>query len=81
MAKRDVTIKRERLLRAIGERIARRRKRLGWSQADLARRVGVTVETQCRRERGRLAFSVDVLAVYAEAMAVTVSWFVREANR
>ena len=64
--------------RHIGRAIRRFRKLRGWTQPDLAQRVGCNVQTVCQWERGnrRMAF-LDVCKL-AEVLAVPVCQFVPE---
>lgn len=50
------------LIDGIGQRLAARRKALGWTQAVLAEKIGVAEETMSRMESGKVAISLERLA-------------------
>jgi transcriptional regulator with XRE-family HTH domain len=56
--------------RELGRRIVQLRKRRGWSQADLAGRLGVTRERVGNWERGEHAPPLEALAALGEALRV-----------
>lgn len=58
------------LPKKLGKRIAAERELLGWSQADLAERIGVTTETISRLERGVFDPSLARVASVANALEV-----------
>jgi transcriptional regulator with XRE-family HTH domain len=57
----------------LGENIASRRTSLGWTQADLAERIGVNTETVSRFERGAHLPALTTLDEIAGALRVSVS--------
>lgn len=54
----------------LGANIAERRKKLGWTQADLAERIGVDTETVSRFERGSNLPSLHRLEKLADALKI-----------
>lgn len=64
---------RDLLLTQIGLRIIRRREALGWTQKDLAQRLGVAPQNVHRIEHGKQNFTVDTLLKLAEALGTTAS--------
>jgi transcriptional regulator with XRE-family HTH domain len=56
--------------RELGQRIVRIRKRKGWKQTELARRLEVTRERLGRWERGVRTPSLEDLAALSEVLAV-----------
>jgi transcriptional regulator with XRE-family HTH domain len=54
----------------LGRRIAKTRKRRGWSQAELARRLKVSRERLSKWERGQNAPSLEDLATLSEVLEV-----------
>ncbi|MDR5643228.1 MULTISPECIES: helix-turn-helix domain-containing protein [Burkholderia] len=50
------------LIDGIGQRLAARRKALGWTQAVIAEKIGVAEETMSRMESGKVAISLERLA-------------------
>jgi transcriptional regulator with XRE-family HTH domain len=60
------------LLQAVGRRIVRERKRRGWSQGDLARRLGIKRERMGNWERGENAPRLEELALLAEALRISL---------
>lgn len=60
------------LLQGMGRRIVRERKRRGWSQGDLARRLGVKRERAGNWERGENAPRLEELALLAEVLRVSL---------
>ena len=60
------------LLHGVGRRIVRERKRRGWSQGDLARRLGVKRERTGNWERGENAPRLEELALLAEVLRVSL---------
>jgi len=58
------------LRKKLGERIVRTRQRRGWSQAGLARRLGVSRERLSKWERGLHAPSLDDLELLSEVLEV-----------
>jgi transcriptional regulator with XRE-family HTH domain len=57
---------------ALGDRIRTLRKEAGWSQADLAERIGVDAGRVSRYEAGRITPSADALARLAETLNVSI---------
>src|SRR5690349_21085952 len=60
------------LPKRLGKRIAAERELLGWSQVDLAERVGVAAETISRLERGVFDPSLARLESIASALGVAL---------
>jgi len=56
---------------AMGKRIRELRKIRGWTQLDLARRLGSHREIVARVERGQHVSSMDTILRYAQAFGVT----------
>jgi transcriptional regulator with XRE-family HTH domain len=56
---------------AAAERLAARRRALGLSEHDLARRIGVSVEAVAALEAGETVMTVDLLTAAAYALATT----------
>lgn len=54
----------------LGANIAERRKKLGWTQAELAERIGVDTETVSRFERGSNLPSLQRLENLADALKI-----------
>ena len=67
--KRTTTIS---LAKRLGRRIATRRKALGWTQDELAERVGVDAETISRFERGAHLPSLPTLERLAVSLRVEI---------
>lgn len=61
---------------AIGDRIQALRKQHGWSQQQLAKRIGTSGPIVGRYERGEMTPSVEVAKKVAEAFAVTLDFLV-----
>lgn len=59
------------MLRAIGDRVRRRRERLGWSQTALADLLGVAPSQISRIEAGQQSISVVRLLDIADALETT----------
>ena len=53
------------------DRLARLRKERGWTQVELAERVGITQTLLSDYERGRLRLNADMLVRFANALDVT----------
>ena len=64
------------LAHRIGERARAARGALGWSQADAAERIGISVEFYARIERGRTMPSTPTLVRMAGSLGVTVDGLV-----
>jgi transcriptional regulator with XRE-family HTH domain len=60
------------LVREMGCRIVRERKRRGWSQGDLARRLGIKRERAGNWERGENAPRLEELALLAQVLRVSL---------
>ncbi len=56
----------------LGERIALRRRERGWTQADLAEKLGVETETVSRFERGHALPSLKRLVFLAEVLDASI---------
>lgn len=54
----------------LGANISERRKKLGWTQAELAERIGVDTETVSRFERGSNLPSIQRLEKLADALKI-----------
>lgn len=52
----------------LGQRIARHRKAVGLTQANLAEKVGVQPETICRIEKGQRAVSLELIGLLSTAL-------------
>ena len=61
------------LLFRLGQRISRLRKRLGWTQAVLAEKVGVDRSFLADVERGKRNISILNLALISEGLGVTLA--------
>lgn len=57
---------------ALGDRIRALRKEAGWSQAELAERIGVDPGRVSRYEAGRITPSADALVRLAEVLNVSI---------
>jgi transcriptional regulator with XRE-family HTH domain len=53
------------------ERLARLRKERGWTQVELAERIGITQTLLSDYERGRLRLNADIVVQFANALEVT----------
>jgi transcriptional regulator with XRE-family HTH domain len=53
------------------ERLARLRKERGWTQVELAERLGITQTLLSDYERGRLRLNADIVVRFANALEVT----------
>lgn len=62
----------------LGERVKELRKEMGWSQAELADKVGTDARQVSRYENGRITPSLDVLARIAEVLNVSLDYLVFE---
>ena len=60
----------EELARSLGRSAHQLRKRLGWTQQDIAERVGVVAEVYGRLERGQMLPSVPTLCRLCQALGV-----------
>jgi transcriptional regulator with XRE-family HTH domain len=54
-----------------GERLARLRKERGWTQVELAERVGITQTLLSDYERGRLRLNAKLIVQFANALETT----------
>jgi transcriptional regulator with XRE-family HTH domain len=61
------------VLDRLGSRISRLRKRLGWTQAEMAERIGIDRSFLADVERGKRNISILNLALIAEGLGVTLS--------
>jgi transcriptional regulator with XRE-family HTH domain len=59
----------------IGEAIKSRRKELGWSQDELAEKIGVTLHQVQRYEGGRTILNVENIQRIADALGLPVADF------
>lgn len=64
----------------IAHRIKNKRKIVGWSQAELSRRAGVTSAAICQIELGDRCPSIPVLQKLAKALKTTLALLVDEEN-
>ena len=62
----------------LGRNIRARRKRLGLTQEQLAERLGITHQSLCRMEQGRIAPKVDRLPKFAECLKCSVPELFRD---
>ncbi len=62
----------------IGERIAQLRKQNGWSQTELAGKIGASREAIGKYERNEALPSVDTAKKIANAFSVTVDYLVKD---
>jgi transcriptional regulator with XRE-family HTH domain len=62
----------------LGERMKQLRKERGWSQADVAGRIGADGRQISRYENGRITPSLDALAKIAEAFDVSTDYLLFE---
>jgi len=63
----------EALLIRLGDRIRKSRKSCGWTQAEMAERVGIDRSFLADVERGKRNISILNLAVIAEGLNVSLS--------
>jgi len=63
---------------SIGARIRARRRQLGFSQTDLAERLGISFQQVQKYERGANRVAASTLVAIAEALSTTVGWLVGE---
>lgn len=54
-----------------GERLARLRKERGWTQVELAERVGITQTLLSDYERGRLRLNADMIVRFTHALEIS----------
>ena len=62
----------------LGERVRELRKERGWSQGELAQRIGTDAGRISRYEGGRITPSLEALVKLADALGVTTDYLVRE---
>lgn len=62
----------------LGERVKELRKEAGWTQGELAEKVGTDARQVSRYENGRITPSLEVLARIAEALNVSLDYLVFE---
>ena len=63
---------------AIGERIRRRRKEIGWTQKDLALRTGTSYKYIGHVETGVKFPSLEMLILIARELDVSLDWLIGE---
>jgi transcriptional regulator with XRE-family HTH domain len=68
------------LARAIGAAVRGERSRLGWTQADLAERLGTSTSSIARLERADRVVSVTELPELCEALGVTLDRLLQDAD-
>jgi transcriptional regulator with XRE-family HTH domain len=66
---------------AIGERIQALRKRQGWSQQQLAKKIGTSGPIVGRYERGEMTPSVEVAKKLADTFDVTLDFLADDTGR
>lgn len=66
---------------AIGDKILTLRKERGWSQQQLAKRIGTSGPIVGRYERGEMVPSVEVAKKLADTFAVTLDYLVDDTGR
>lgn len=69
------------IMTKIGDRIAQLRKQNGWSQTELARKIGASREAIGKYERNEALPSVETAKKIADAFSVTVDYLVDETAR
>jgi transcriptional regulator with XRE-family HTH domain len=62
----------------LGERMKELRKQHGWSQGELAEKVGTDARQISRYENGRITPSLDVVARLAEVLNISIDYLVIE---
>lgn len=65
----------------VGEKIIKLRKEKGWSQSELAKRVGTSGPIIGRYERDEMVPSVEVAKKLADAFSTTLDYLVAESGR
>lgn len=55
----------------MGQRLARLRKERGWTQVELAERVGIVQTVLSDYERGKLRLNADTIVRFAQALDIT----------
>ena len=63
-----------------GERILALRKKLKWSQGELAKKIGTSAPIVGRYERDEIKPSIEVAKKLADALGVTIDYLVRESG-
>ena len=63
---------------AIGERIRRRRKEIGWTQKELAQRTGTSYKYIGHVETGIKFPSLEMLILLARELEVSLDWLIGE---
>jgi len=71
-SEREEPVRPRDLLQGVGRRIVRERKRRGWSQRDLARRLGVKRERMGNWERGENAPRLEELALLGQTLRISL---------
>ena len=66
---------------ALGQKIKQLRESRGWSQADLARKAGVTRSAISTYEQGQRTPSADVIRCFAKAFGVSADYLLGIAER
>jgi transcriptional regulator with XRE-family HTH domain len=69
------------IMTKIGDRIAQLRKQNGWSQTELAKKIGASREAIGKYERNEALPSVETAKKIADAFSVTVDYLVDETAR
>lgn len=64
-----------------GEKILTLRKKLKWSQADLAKRIGTSAPIVGRYERDEIKPSIEVAKKLADELEVTIDYLVGGSNK
>lgn len=64
----------------LGRNIFERRKELGWTQAELAEKIGVDTETVSRFERGSNLPSLSRLETLADVLSLPLSRLIAESS-
>lgn len=75
---RDAQLRYDALELSIGARIRARRRQLGFSQTDLAQKLGVSFQQVQKYERGSNRIAASTLVMTAEALETSVAWLVGE---
>ena len=76
----ESTLVRQRLGRRLGKRVAERRRAQGWTQTQLAERLGVDAETISRFERGVTAPSLATLELLARVLKTSAAELLSESS-
>ena len=59
-----------------GERVKQRRHELGWTQAELANRLGIHQPDLCDLEKGRHAPTLETVEKFAKVLGVSAEFLV-----